>query len=351
MNHYQPHHMLVTGGAGFIGSNFIYYVLKNEPSIKIVNLDKLTYAGSLANLKNIDPAKQYHFYQGDITDTNLVHRILQHHHIDTIVHFAAESHVDRSITTPYAFVETNVIGTYVLLEAARRYWFDVEGHSALTCRFHHISTDEVYGSLNIDAKPFTEQTTYQPHSPYSATKAGSDHLVYAYYHTYGLPITLSHCSNNYGPYQHEEKFIPTIIRSCLNNQTIPIYGNGKNIRDWLYVDDHCQGILAIIKHGKIGEQYNMGGNNEWENIALAKYICEQLDKIKLDHPRGINFISSKKSHQSLITFVNDRPGHDFRYAIDSSKIKAALDWNPQISMETGIKKTIEQKLISYSEVE
>src|SRR3990167_9920215 len=327
MNHYQPHHMLVTGGAGFIGSNFIYYVLKNEPSIKIVNLDKLTYAGSLANLKNIDPAKQYHFSQGDITDTNLVHRILKHHHIDTIVHFAAESHVDRSITTPYAFVETNVIGTYVLLEAARRYWFDVEGHSALTCRFHHISTDEVYGSLNIDAKPFTEQTTYQPHSPYSATKAGSDHLVAAYYHTYGLPITLSHCSNNYGPYQHKEKFIPTIILGCLNGQPIPIYGNGKQIRDWIYVTDDCSGIMTILQQGQVGECYHLGGHQEWENRLLAQYVCKQMDQL----------LPQSTSYQTLLQFVKDRPGHDFRYAMDTTKIRAQLGWEPQETFADGIK--------------
>ncbi|OGT35121.1 MAG: dTDP-glucose 4,6-dehydratase [Gammaproteobacteria bacterium RIFCSPHIGHO2_12_FULL_37_14] len=331
MNHYQSHHMLVTGGAGFIGSNFIRYVLMHEPTIKIINIDKLTYAGSLTNLKNLDSPNRYHFCQGDIIDSNLVHQILRNYSIDTIVHFAAESHVDRSITEPNSFVETNLLGTFTLLEAARQQWFTVENRSMTQCRFHHISTDEVYGSLKSADKPFNEQTTYQPRSPYSATKAGSDHLVFAYYHTYGLPITLSHCSNNYGPRQHAEKFIPTIIHSCLAKQTIPIYGNGKNIRDWLYVDDHCSGILAILKNGKIGETYNMGGDNEWENITLAQYICEQMEK----------HVPNKIAYQALLNYVTDRPGHDFRYAIDSHKIKTELNWLPLVSMEAGINKTIE----------
>src|SRR3990167_758557 len=330
MNHYQPHHLLVTGGAGFIGSHFIRYVLTSDPTAKIVNLDKLTYAGSLENLKDLEHIERYHFCQGDITDIHLVKHVLSHHHIDTIVHFAAESHVDRSIAAPSTFVETNIMGTYILLEAARYHWFEVEGRSSSQCRFHHVSTDEVYGSLKKNAKAFTEQTAYQPRSPYSASKAGSDHLVYAYYHTYGLPITLSHCSNNYGPYQHPEKFIPTIIRSCLNHQAIPIYGKGKNIRDWLYVDDHCRGMLDIIKRGKIGEQYNMGGDNEWENIALAHYICNQLDTL----------VPYKQPYQSLLQFVLDRRGHDFRYAIDSGKMKAAILWQPEVSFELGIKNTV-----------
>ncbi len=335
---YQPHSMLVTGGAGFIGANFIHHVLKNEPDVHVINLDKLTYAGSLAYLNNLADADRYHFIRGDINDTKLVRHILQHHHIDTIVHFAAESHVDRSISSPAAFVETNVMGTFSLLEAARHHWFEVEKCKPDHCRFHHISTDEVYGSLQPNDPLFTETTPYSPRSPYSATKAGSDHLVNAYYHTYGLPITLSNCSNNYGPFQHAEKFIPTVIRSCLKWQHIPIYGNGKNIRDWLYVDDHCRGVMQIIKQGKMGENYNLGGNNEWENISLANYICEQFDKLL---PRN-------ESYLSLLEFVKDRPGHDFRYAIDISKVKNELGWEPQETLETGMVKTIEFYKSSFS---
>lgn len=327
---YQPQSMLVTGGAGFIGSNFIRHVLSHEPHINIINLDKLTYAGSLNNLKNLPHSERHHFMQGDITDAAFVRHIIMHHHIDTIVHFAAESHVDRSISGPKAFADTNVIGTFTLLEAARHHWFEVEECAPDARRFHHISTDEVFGSLAQNAAPFTENSPYQPNSPYSASKAGSDHFVRAYHRTYGLPVTISNCSNNYGPYQHHEKFIPTIISACLNWQSIPIYGNGKNIRDWLYVDDHCDGILTVIKHGKIGECYNIGGKTEIENIELAQYICTLMDKL---HPR-------KDTHLSLLKFVTDRPGHDFRYAIDMSKIKNELGWSPKESFETGIMKTI-----------
>lgn len=331
MKEYQPHSMLVTGGAGFIGANFIRHVLEQEPAVKIVNLDKLTYAGSLDNLKNLPHQERHHFIRGDITDKDLIRHVLQHHHIDTIVHFAAESHVDRSISGPAAFVETNVTGTFTLLEAARHHWFEVEECEPSHCRFHHISTDEVYGSLNIGDLRFTENTPYDPRSPYSATKAASDHLVNAYYHTYGLPITMSNCSNNYGPHQHAEKFIPTVIRACRDWQRIPVYGNGKNIRDWLYVDDHCRGIMQIIKQGKTGERYNLGGNNEWENIQLARYICELLDKM---HTRS-------ESYKTLLEFVTDRPGHDFRYAIDITKIKEKLSWEPNETLESGMRKTID----------
>lgn len=322
--------MLVTGGAGFIGSNFIRYVLTHEPQIHIINLDKLTYAGSLDHLQHLPHEERHHFIRGDISDSQLIKHLLQHNHIDTIVHFAAESHVDRSITSPAAFVETNVLGTFTLLEAARHHWFDVDGINPTHCRFHHISTDEVYGSLSLNDPAFTEKTAYAPRSPYSASKAGSDHLVHAYHHTYGLPITLSHCSNNYGPYQHAEKFIPTVIRSCLKKERIPVYGQGKNIRDWLYVDDHASAIMAIIKGGKIGHSYNIGGNNEWENIALARYICEQLDKMQ----------PITQSHTDLLEFVTDRPGHDFRYAIDTTKIKHELNWSPQETLASGMEKTI-----------
>jgi len=330
MNVYQPHTLLVTGGAGFIGANFIRHVLTHEPNMNIINLDKLTYAGSLNHLMDLPHKERHHFIQGDINDSHLIAHVLQHHHIDTIVHFAAESHVDRSIAGPEAFVKTNLNGTFTLLQAALHHWFEIEKCEPTQCRFHHISTDEVYGSLQTNDAKFTELTPYDPRSPYSATKAGSDHLVNSYYHTYGLPITLSNCSNNYGPYQHAEKFIPTVIRACLNEQPIPIYGHGKNIRDWLYVDDHCRGILQIIKYGKVGDRYNLGGNNEWENIALARYICEQLDILR----------PSKTSYTSLLQFVTDRKGHDFRYAIDASKIKNTLGWEPNETLESGMQKTL-----------
>ncbi len=330
MNAYQPRAMLVTGGAGFIGANFIRHVLTKESNITIINVDKLTYAGSLDNLNNLPNPNRHHFIRGDITDGQLIRHVLQHNHIDTIVHFAAESHVDRSITGPAAFIETNILGTFTLLEAARHHWFDVEERNPNQCRFHHISTDEVFGSLKSSDPRFTETTAYDPRSPYSASKASSDHLVNAYHHTYGLPITLSNCSNNYGAYQHAEKFIPTVIRSCLNWQSIPIYGNGKNIRDWLYVDDHCEAIMKIIQNGMVGNSYNIGGNNEWENLELAKYICKQFDTLQ---PR-------EKSYESLLEFVTDRPGHDFRYAIDSTKIKNELNWQPSETLESGLLKTI-----------
>lgn len=331
MNKYQPKNMLVTGGAGFIGANFVRHVLATEPSISIINLDKLTYAGSLDNLNDLPHAKRHHFIQGDINDAKLVNHLLLHHQIDTIVHFAAESHVDRSIASPNEFVKTNVDGTLTLLEAARHYWFTIEECNPATRRFHHISTDEVYGSLNPTDPAFTETTPYQPRSPYAASKAASDHLVRAYHHTYNLPITISNCSNNYGPYQHAEKFIPTIIRACLNQEKIPVYGNGKNIRDWLYVEDHCNAIMMIIKQGQLGESYNVGGHNEIENLALAKLICDAFDKIKPGNTR----------YQELIQFVTDRKGHDFRYAIDTTKIQRELNWLPQESFASGLEKTIQ----------
>ena len=327
MNQYQPKKMLVTGGAGFIGSHFIRHTLKSSPNITIINLDKLTYAGSLNNLADLTYNARHHFVQGDITDRKLVDSLLQHHSIDTIVHFAAESHVDRSIAGPAAFIETNIIGTFTLLEAARQYW---NSFSSSECRFHHISTDEVFGSLEPHDPMFTENTRYAPRSPYSASKASSDHLVYAYHHTYGLPITLTNCSNNYGPYQHSEKFIPTVIQSCLNKKTIPIYGNGKNIRDWLYVEDHCAAIAKVIDHGRIGESYNIGGNTELENLTLARMICSLLDEI---HP-------ASQPYESLLRFISDRPGHDLRYAIDMQKMNTELNWQPVETLESGLRKTI-----------
>jgi len=334
MTNYKPKNMLVTGGAGFIGANFIRHALAHEPKINIINLDLLTYAGSLKNLENLSAPERYHFVQGDIADNALIKQIMQQHEIDTIVHFAAESHVDRSISLPIEFVKTNLLGTFVLLEAAKSFWLDTKKWDAQRCRFHHISTDEVYGALTPECPGFTESRAYQPRSPYSASKAGSDHLVQAYHHTYRLPITISNCSNNYGPYQHAEKFIPTVIRSCLNWQAIPVYGNGKNIRDWLYVEDHCAGVMRIIKQGKIGEAYNIGGDNEWENIKIAEYICAVMDRLQ---PRSV-------SYTSLIQYVTDRPGHDFRYAIDARKIKMELGWQARESFISGMEKTIKYYL-------
>jgi len=371
---FHPKRMLVTGGAGFIGCNFVRYMLATDRSVRIVNLDALTYAGSLDNLQNL-PDKvnagngrdgvlghesRHTFVQGDICDRVLIDRLLREHKIDTIVHFAAESHVDNSITGPAVFVRTNVTGTFTLLEAARQYWLEDggPGHrsqvtSHQTYRFHHISTDEVYGTLGKDDPPFTEATPYMPNSPYSASKAGSDHLVRAYHHTYGLPVTTTNCSNNYGPYQHAEKFIPTVIRSCLEGKPIPVYGDGSNIRDWLYVEDHCRGIDTVIRKGRLGETYNIGGCNEWTNIDIVRLICHIMDEYKADDgretedesashiPHPTSNVSHLTSHADLISFVKDRPGHDWRYAIDAGKMIDEAGWMPHESFETGIVKTVE----------
>jgi len=327
--------MLVTGGAGFIGCNFVRYMLKTDENIKIVNLDALTYAGSMDNLKDLPDETRYTFVQGDICDRPLIDSLLRDHQVDTIVHFAAESHVDNSITGPEIFIKTNVMGTFTLLEAARQYWLGETQHSALSTqhsgfRFHHISTDEVYGTLDKNDPAFTETTPYAPNSPYSASKAGSDHLVRAYFHTYGLPVTTTNCSNNYGPYQHDEKLIPTIVRSCREGKPIPVYGDGSNIRDWLYVEDHCSGIDAVIRKGKLGEVYNIGGCNEWSNINIVKKICSLMDEVQPNHA----------PHEKLITYVTDRPGHDWRYAIDAKKMADDLGWGPSETFETGIEKTV-----------
>ncbi len=313
---YQPRKVLVTGGAGFIGSHFIRYALGQDPNLIIVNLDLLTYAGSLKNLENLPDEKRHVFVKGDICDKLLVEKILHEYNIDTIVHFAAESHVDRSIEGPAPFIQTNVVGTFTLLEAARK---------AKLSRFHHISTDEVYGSLTPDAPAFTEQSPYAPNSPYSASKASSDHLVRAYYHTYQLPITMSHCSNNYGAYQHPEKFIPTVIRSCLKKQPIPIYGDGSNVRDWIYVEDHSRGIMDILTKGRLGETYHLGGQCEISNLQMAQMICKLMDESCL----------------KLIHFVKDRAGHDWRYAMDISKIYQELNWQPAESLCEGLRETIQ----------
>jgi dTDP-glucose 4,6-dehydratase len=328
---YRPRNLLITGGAGFIGCNFVRYLLKTDQQVHVFNLDLLTYAGSLENLKKLPDPGRHHFVQGDICDRDLVTRLLREREIDTIVHFAAESHVDRSISGPAAFVQTNVVGTFTLLEAARERWRGQADGGNGRCRFHHISTDEVYGTLRKADPAFTETTPYAPNSPYSAAKAGSDHLVRAYFHTYGLPVVTTNCSNNYGPYQHAEKFIPTVIRSCLRQQPIPVYGDGSNIRDWLYVEDHCRGIDAVLRRGAPGETYNIGGCNEWANIDIVKKICAVMDERR---PR-------QAPHDRFITFVTDRPGHDWRYAIDATKISAVLRWEPAETFETGIVKTVD----------
>ena len=328
---YQPRNVLVTGGAGFIGSNFIRCLLASDSSVQIVNLDLLTYAGTRDNLKKLPDEKRHIFIRGDIADSKLVEKLLREYQIDTIVHFAAESHVDRSIQSPLPFIHTNVVGTFTLLEAARQFWQQQQKWDEMHCRFHHISTDEVYGSLTSDAAPFTETSPYAPNSPYSASKASSDHLVRAYFHTYHLPVTLSHCSNNYGPYQHREKLIPMIIHACVSGHEIPIYGNGGNIRDWIYVDDHCRGVLEALKNGQLGETYHFGGQFEITNLQIAKHICQLMDEI---YPKS-------QSHAELINFVTDRPGHDWRYAMNITKAKQKLGWVPMEVFEGGIKKTIE----------
>ncbi|MCF6211122.1 MAG: dTDP-glucose 4,6-dehydratase [Gammaproteobacteria bacterium] len=327
---YTPKNMLVTGGAGFIGCNFVRHVLACHPDIKIVNLDLLTYAGSLDNLRELPDPQRHTFVQGDICNQELVNGLLREHEIDTIVHFAAESHVDRSIDDPAEFVRTNIMGTFTLLEAARQYWLEEKAWNVTDCRFHHISTDEVYGTLSPDDPPFTEQTPFAPNSPYSASKASSDHMVCAYQHTYGLPMTITNCSNNYGPYQHGEKFIPTIIRSCIEQKSIPVYGDGSNIRDWLYVEDHCRGVDLVIRKGDVGETYNIGGCNEWANINICRKICKLMDSMQ----------PANRSHNLLITYVKDRPGHDWRYAINQSKIEESLHWWPEETFESGMQKTL-----------
>ena len=323
---------IVTGGSGFIGTNFIRFMLVNGFAERIINLDKLTYAGNPQNLLEYDNDKRYAFAQGDICDQELVQELFILHKPDVVVNFAAESHVDRSIDGPGDFVKTNISGTYVLLQEALRYYRSLNNDQQSRFRFHHISTDEVFGSLEEDGF-FTEETSYDPSSPYSASKAASDHLVRAWQRTYGLPVIISNCSNNYGPYQFPEKLIPLMIINCLNEKPLPVYGTGENIRDWLFVDDHCDAIHTIIEKGEIGETYNIGGNNEIQNIDIVKTICNLLDNIRPSE--------NLKSYQELITFVKDRPGHDFRYAIDSSKLQNKLGWTPKETFEMGIRKTID----------
>jgi dTDP-glucose 4,6-dehydratase len=326
--------MLVTGAAGFIGCNFVRYMLEKYSDLKIVSFDNLTYAGSLDNLKNLPNEKNHIFIKGDICDVQEVANALKEHKIDTIVHFAAESHVDNSIAGPKIFFETNVMGTFNLLEQAKKYWLDEQRLTENECRFHHISTDEVYGTLTATDPAFTEATAYAPNSPYSASKAGSDHIVRAYQHTYNLPTTMTNCSNNYGPYQHPEKFIPTVIRSCLQNKPIPVYGDGSNIRDWLHVSDHCVAIDTVIRDGKISESYNVGGRAERTNLQVVNTICELMNQLK---PQA-------EDYKKLINFVVDRKGHDWRYAIDDTKISEELNWQPKFDFSTGLKMLVEQEI-------
>lgn len=320
--------VLITGGAGFIGSNFIRYLLKAEPNIKIINLDALTYAGSLANLTNLSYDSRYTFIQGNICDLSLTETVLIEHEIDTIVHFAAESHVDRSILGPAPFIQANIVGTFNLLQVAHTVWSKM---SQKDFRFHHVSTDEVFGSLLPESLAFTEKTAYDPRSPYAASKAGSDHLVRAYYHTYGLPITITNCSNNYGPYQFPEKLIPLMILNAIQGRSLPVYGDGKHVRDWLFVQDHCEAICLVLKKGKIGETYNIGGENQPFNIEIVNMICEILDELR----------PASKAYTSLIKHVPDRPGHDRRYAMNIDKIKNELGWLPKHDLTNGLRKTVE----------
>ena len=320
--------IIVTGGAGFIGSNFIHKYIKNY---KILNYDKLTYAGNLNNLESIQNCPNYSFVEGDINDGLLFEKVLSDFKPDKIVNFAAESHVDRSIDNPENFLETNILGTFKILNASLKYYNKSDKEKQNLFRFLHISTDEVYGSLGLTGL-FKESTPYDPSSPYSASKASSDHLVNAWFKTYGLPIMITNCSNNYGPYQFPEKLIPLIIINCLENKSLPIYGDGKNIRDWIYVDDHCKGIMNVLENGKIGETYNIGGNQEIKNIDIVHKICKILDRIKP--------LSNGRVYSNLIKFVKDRPGHDFRYAIDSKKIEKQLNFKPYENIDTGLEKTV-----------
>lgn len=320
--------VLVTGGAGFIGSNLVEYLVQTHPDFLIVNLDALTYAGNLGNLKEVERAENYRFVKGDICDEALVPHLFQEYAIDGVIHLAAESHVDRSIVDPLAFARTNVFGTLNLLNAARKAW---DGHFAGK-RFYHISTDEVYGALEADDAPFTETTRYTPHSPYSASKASSDHFVRAYHDTYGLPTVISNCSNNYGPYQFPEKLIPLVINNIRREKPLPIYGQGLNVRDWLYVLDHARAIDMVFCEGADGETYNVGGDNEWRNIDLVRELIRLVD-VALGRPEGYS--------EQLITYVTDRAGHDLRYAIDSSKIQRELGWGPTVTFQEGLQRTVD----------
>jgi dTDP-glucose 4,6-dehydratase len=330
--------ILLTGGAGFIGSAVIRYLI-NETPHHVVNLDKLTYAGNLESLKEVSTNPRYAFEQVDICDTQQVRRVLKEYQPDVVMHLAAESHVDRSIDGPGDFIHTNIVGTYTLLEEARRYWLALEKHKQQHFRFHHISTDEVYGSLG-NTGFFTETTSYDPSSPYSASKASSDHLVRAWHRTYGLPVLVTNCSNNYGPYQFPEKLIPLMILNAIEGKPLPVYGNGEQVRDWLHVDDHARALYKVIIEGKVGQTYNIGGHNEKTNLEVVETICELLEELVPDN-RYSRESGNPEGFRGLITFVEDRPGHDQRYAIDASKINDELGWVPDETFESGIRKTIE----------
>jgi dTDP-glucose 4,6-dehydratase len=324
--------VMVTGGAGFIGSNFVRYLLKVEPDIHIINLDALTYAGSQENLKELSAPDRHIFVQGNICDRDLLYNQLRQYQIDTIVHFAAESHVDRSILGPGQFVETNIVGTFTLLESARKYWLDEKALPVDRVRFHHISTDEVFGSLRSGEPAWTEENPYAPNSPYAASKAASDHLVRSYGHTYGLPFSLTNCSNNYGPYQFPEKLIPLMILNALEAKPLPVYGDGQQIRDWLHVEDHCEAIHLVLAKGTDGSTFNIGGNNQPANLTIVETICDILDECKPQE--------NGTSYHGLIRFVKDRPGHDRRYAMDASKIGRELGWQPRHSLTDGLGDTV-----------
>lgn len=334
--------ILVTGGAGFIGSNFVidWLAHNDEP---VVNLDKLTYAGNLQNLTSLEGDSRHHFVRGDIGDGALVARLLAEHKVRAVLNFAAESHVDRSIEGPGAFIQTNIVGTFNLLEAVRAYWNGLDEQARADFRFLHVSTDEVYGTLGSDAPAFTEQHRYEPNSPYSATKAASDHLVRAYHHTYGLPVLTTNCSNNYGPYHFPEKLIPLVIHNALAGKPLPIYGDGQQIRDWLYVTDHCSAIRRVLEDGRLAETYNVGGWNEKANIDVVRTLCAILDELQ---PRA-----DGASYATQMTFVKDRPGHDRRYAIDAGKLERELGWRPAETFDTGIRKTVEWYLANGAWVE
>ena len=326
-------HLLVTGGAGFIGSNFVPYFIENNPDYHLVNLDLLTYAGNLDNVKEVENHPRYTFVKGDICDRNFIEELFKKHQFQDVIHFAAESHVDNSISGPEAFIKTNVLGTFNLLDTARKLWMSAPNQynsGFENSRFHHVSTDEVYGTLG-ETGLFEEATPYAPNSPYSASKAGSDMIVRSYFHTYGMNVVTTNCSNNYGPKQHDEKLIPTIIRKAISGENIPIYGDGKNVRDWLYVLDHCKGIELAFKKGKAGETYNIGGRNERNNLYIVDTVCSILDEMK---PKASG------SYKEQITFVKDRPGHDLRYAIDATKIETELGWKADENFESGILKTV-----------
>jgi dTDP-glucose 4,6-dehydratase len=349
MSNSRSNNILVTGGAGFIGANFVHYWCAKYPNDKVLVLDALTYAGNLSSLASLASHANYAFVKGDIIDNDLVVNLMQEHNIDTIVHFAAESHVDRSITGPDAFIETNIIGTYSLLKAAKQVWLDAAkeaGNDVPEHRFHHVSTDEVYGTLSASDPAFTEETAYAPNSPYSASKAASDHLVRAYHHTYGLNVTTSNCSNNYGPYHFPEKLIPLVITNILHDKPLPIYGDGQQIRDWLYVEDHARGIDLVLKKGRLGENYNIGGHNEWTNIDIVKLVCKLVNNAFSANPALIQrFPQATKAAagdaESLISFVTDRAGHDRRYAIDATKSTKELGYVPAESFQSGIEKTLD----------